>query len=150
MATCKTGSLGSTFATLTWRYNFCIPFTDIFLAQTRPDMTAFTNSLHRQWATPHSIPRVAQGAWKAGLMGIWSELTNNANLETWTCGKPTAITYQYAEGMLKRWHKTVNPHAAPIHTVYMVGDNPQSDVRGAMLADADSQLLDWRSVQRAG
>lgn len=104
-----------------------------------------TNIL-QQWATPHSIPRLAQGGFRAALEGVWAASTKGkAKLESWTCGKPTATTYGYAEKVLEAYHRKTEPDPSKaIKTVYMVGDNPESDIRGALLADENSRLA-WRS-----
>ncbi|KAH8782761.1 HAD-like domain-containing protein [Diaporthe sp. PMI_573] len=100
-----------------------------------------------QWATPHATPRLAQGAFRAALEGIWSSLTKGkAELQSWTCGKPTSTTYEYAEQILHKYHQKIEPlSTCPISKVYMIGDNPESDIRGANLADETSSLA-WRSV----
>lgn len=69
-----------------------------------------------------------------------------ADLQSWTCGKPTPITYDYAEQVLQKYHQKIEPFStSPIKTVYMIGDNPESDICGALIADESSSLA-WRSV----
>ncbi|ROW17713.1 hypothetical protein VPNG_00917 [Cytospora leucostoma] len=99
-----------------------------------------------EWATPHSIPRLAQGGFRAALEGVWAAATKGtAKLEAWTCGKPTAVTYQYAEKVLEEYHRKAEPDPENhIKTVYMIGDNPESDICGALSAD-DKSHLTWRS-----
>lgn len=77
---------------------------------------------------------------------MWAESTKGkAKLEAWTCGKPTTTTYQYAEDVLKKHHRKTEPNPNnAIKTVYMVGDNPESDICGALRADKESQLT-WLS-----
>lgn len=115
-----------------------------------------------EWATQAAQPRLAQGAFREALRGLWSEATGGADLRYTICGKPTELTYQYGEGALKDWNSR---HASAegclasedcskqereqgqrhgqqqqrlrghdhkdIGTVYMIGDNPQSDIKGA-------------------
>lgn len=45
-----------------------------------------------------------------------------------TGGKPTRRTYEFANGLLTDVVKRLN---APLGRVYMVGDNPESDIAGA-------------------
>ncbi|KAL2278444.1 hypothetical protein FJTKL_14379 [Diaporthe vaccinii] len=100
-----------------------------------------------QWSTAHANPRLAQGAFRAALEGIWSSVTKGkAELQSWTCGKPTTTTYDYAEQVLQKYHQKVEPlSTSPLKTVYMIGDNPESDICGAALADETSSLA-WKSV----
>ncbi|KAK2604265.1 hypothetical protein N8I77_007209 [Diaporthe amygdali] len=100
-----------------------------------------------QWATPHATPRLAQGGFRAALEGIWAQITKgNSKLQSWTCGKPTWTTYEFAEQVLREYHTKTKPDAKQsIKTVYMIGDNPESDIRGAIDADKTSELT-WRSV----
>jgi ribonucleotide monophosphatase NagD (HAD superfamily) len=66
-------------------------------------------------------------------------------LEAWTCGKPTTTTYDYAEKILEKYYRKTEPDPKnTIKTVYMVGDNPESDICGALLADKNSRLT-WQS-----
>ncbi|CZR69712.1 related to HAD superfamily hydrolase [Phialocephala subalpina] len=86
------------------------------------------------WATSYSIPRAAQGLFKAGLEGSWSALTNGADMSghVHVFGKPTEATYIYGEKTLQDWHASINgPNAKLISTVYMIGDNPASDIQGS-------------------
>lgn len=79
---------------------------------------------------------------------MWAAITKGtAKLEAWTCGKPTAVTYQYAEKVLEEHFRQAETDAKNhIKTVYMIGDNPESDVRGALSADDDDEShLTWRS-----
>ncbi|ROT42187.1 HAD-superfamily hydrolase [Sodiomyces alkalinus F11] len=81
-----------------------------------------------EWATEHRQPRFAQGAFREALKGIWRHATaGKAELEYSVVGKPTETTYVYAEKVLRGL--TLSP--GEIGTVYMVGDNPASDIVGA-------------------
>ncbi|KUI59836.1 hypothetical protein VP1G_07054 [Cytospora mali] len=114
---------------------------------TTSDVTKHHPSIHPfPWATPHAIPRLAQGGFRAALEGVWAASTKGkAKLEFWTCGKPTTTTYEYAEKILEKYYRKNNPDPKnTIKTVYMIGDNPESDICGALLADENSHLI-WRS-----
>lgn len=103
-----------------------------------------------EWATQYPLPRVAQGAFRAALEGLWRGATEGkaGALRAWTCGKPTAVTYRYAEAALEaHYYKkmgVIDP-GARLRRVYMIGDNPKSDICGARMADRESHLT-WRSV----
>lgn len=74
-----------------------------------------------------------------------------AELNSWTCGKPTTTTYEFAEQVLKEYNGKVQASVSTktktteLKTVYMIGDNPESDICGAISADKVSDLI-WRSV----
>ncbi|KKF95492.1 Protein SCO1 mitochondrial [Ceratocystis platani] len=61
------------------------------------------------WAAHFHQPRLGQGAFQASLDGVWRAITGGHSLQR---GKPG---------------DTVDS----LHNVYMVGDNPESDIRGA-------------------
>lgn len=66
---------------------------------------------------------------------------------TITSGKPTETSYLYAENAIEKHRRKLSPdaHIPDLRTVYMVGDNPNSDICGAKLANKTSYLT-WRSV----
>lgn len=102
-----------------------------------------------EWATPFAVSRLAQGGFRAALEGVWAAATKGkGQLNSWTCGKPTSTTYEYGEVVLEKYRHRVYPkaaHTSRLETVYMIGDNPESDIRGALRADKVSHLR-WRSV----
>ncbi|KAH7026107.1 HAD-like domain-containing protein, partial [Microdochium trichocladiopsis] len=93
-----------------------------------------------EWATSHPHPRFAQGAFREALEGVWRFATRDAaagggegvRLEYTIYGKPTDRTYVYGERPA-----AAAPTTAPsrrrrdISHVYMIGDNPESDIIGA-------------------
>ncbi|KAI0164218.1 HAD-superfamily hydrolase [Hypoxylon sp. FL1284] len=100
-----------------------------------------------EWSTEHSHPRLAQGAFRAALEGIWNRATGGrAALEYTLVGKPTDATFRYGERVLRQYADELNPaHPSSLATVYMVGDNPESDIVGAN-AFRSPDGLSWNSV----
>ncbi|KAK2048448.1 HAD-superfamily subfamily IIA hydrolase [Colletotrichum somersetense] len=118
------------------------------------------------WPTTWHQPRFGQGAFQAAVAGVWGAVTGGAALRTTTFGKPFATTYRYAERVLDAHRRAVLGKAAaaaaagggggggggggrgevvaPLKTVYMVGDNPESDIRGAN--DYSNEETEWASV----
>ena len=93
------------------------------------------------WAASYHLPRLGQGGFQAALEGVFNAITggpaNGVQLHKQLFGKPTQGTFEFAENRLKQ-HRTVlrggnndDDAAANLRTVYMVGDNPESDIRGA-------------------
>ncbi|KAI0892335.1 HAD-superfamily hydrolase [Annulohypoxylon nitens] len=96
-----------------------------------------------EWCTEHEQPRLAQGAFKEALGAIWKVKTGT-NLEYTRFGKPTEATYVYAERVLREYSQSQNP-SQEIGTVYMIGDNPESDVAGANSFRSEHGV-EWRSI----
>lgn len=104
-----------------------------------------------EWATEHNQPRFAQGAFREALKGVWEHATRKlAALEYHVVGKPTQTTYQYAEKVLRGYEDPsldISTHGLPreVRTVYMIGDNPESDIAGASSFDSPHGIH-WKSV----
>lgn len=107
-----------------------------------PDYT-FANAYH--------LPRMAQGALKAALEGILWFQHGKSTLVSTSCGKPTHTTYAYAEKVLNKYHADRHAESGStdplpfIKTVYMVGDNPLSDIAGAN-AFQSTTGAEWKSL----
>ncbi|KAI0009899.1 HAD-superfamily hydrolase [Xylariaceae sp. FL0662B] len=105
-----------------------------------------------EWCTEHEHPRFAQGAFREALRGVWAFATRGrAHLEYTVLGKPSEATYVYAEKALRRYNEALaEGDGAPaparaIRAVYMVGDNPESDIVGANTFKSRHDLA-WKSV----
>ncbi|KAH6651832.1 putative HAD superfamily hydrolase [Truncatella angustata] len=85
------------------------------------------------WSAAYHHPRFGQGAFQAAVAGIWREITNGVDLKRTVIGKPYRQTYRYAERVLNSHRAKVLGLSSmePLGRVYMVGDNPESDIRGA-------------------
>lgn len=100
------------------------------------------------WSTTYHQPRFGQGAFQAAVSGIWSQITGGKELQRTLYGKPFADTYRYAERVLNTHREQMlggGEARKPLKTVYMVGDNPESDIRGANEYDS-AHGTDWASV----
>lgn len=100
-----------------------------------------------EWKTEHEHPRLAQGAFREALRGLWNHATQGAaQLEYTICGKPTHTTYQYGERALQDLI-AANPSldGGDIEFVYMIGDNSASDIAGANTYKPQRGYR-WRSV----
>ncbi|KAF3768582.1 HAD-superfamily hydrolase, partial [Cryphonectria parasitica EP155] len=95
------------------------------------------------WSTGYHLPRFGQGAFRNALRAQFGAIVAQAGAEPYrmkdfTFGKPERSTYHYAQKVLMRhfqalWQTGEDrvEHAAPLQSVWMVGDNPESDIRGA-------------------
>jgi HAD superfamily hydrolase (TIGR01456 family) len=79
--------------------------------------------------TEHPFPRMSQGAFRIGLEAMYKSLTG-VELERVVYGKPELATYKYADQVITSWMETIhNDEKLPAH-IYMIGDNPASDIIG--------------------
>jgi HAD superfamily hydrolase (TIGR01456 family) len=87
------------------------------------------------WAASYHLSRLGQGGFAAAFDGLWASATNGAELTNKQFfGKPHQGTYEFAERMLMRYRKKTLGQIglnSPLRRVFMVGDNPESDIRGA-------------------
>ncbi|KAF8550688.1 HAD-superfamily hydrolase [Imleria badia] len=86
------------------------------------------------WKSDFDRPRLGQGAFKEAFQGVFKSLTGAPYPYT-QFGKPTEATYRFAEQVL-RGQLLGN---TSLDSVYMVGDNPESDIAGANAAR-------WKSI----
>lgn len=89
------------------------------------------------WKTEYAVNRFGTGAFVDALKGVWTAVTEGAELQYKALGKPSKHTYQYAHDKLLHFSSgkanlegDTNKVAA-LRRVYMIGDNPESDIRGA-------------------
>jgi HAD superfamily hydrolase (TIGR01456 family) len=111
------------------------------------------------WAAGYHLPRLGQGGFQHALEGVWSRLTHGAELESTVMGKPSSLAYSFAEKKLRRHRADLihqnNPEEAQqqqkkkeppeLSKVYMVGDNPESDIMGANNYNSP-HYTDWVSI----
>ncbi|KAI1778282.1 HAD-superfamily hydrolase [Hypoxylon cercidicola] len=98
-----------------------------------------------EWSTEHEHPRFAQGAFREALRGVWNHATRGrAQLEYEVVGKPTEATYKYGERVLREYGEALDA-SRTIDTVYMVGDNPESDIVGANSFRSEHGIV-WKSI----
>jgi len=90
------------------------------------------------WSSGFVSPRFGQGAFKVSLEALYHQLTNKYPKYT-QFGKPTKITYQYAEKILNNQIKSLGYHH--ISKFYAFGDNPEADIKGAHGYGWDSYLV---------
>ncbi|KAF5640308.1 cat eye syndrome critical region 5 precursor [Fusarium tjaetaba] len=106
------------------------------------------SNLDMLWKTNYPVNRFGTGAFMEALKGVWSTTTNGTELQFSALGKPSNHTYKYAHDRLLQYyhdmacnrgqspgHDTSKCH--PLRRVYMIGDNPESDIRGASEFEAE-------------
>ncbi|KAF8583910.1 HAD-superfamily hydrolase [Ramaria rubella] len=95
------------------------------------------------WRSTLEQPRLGQGAFLQAFQAVYKSVTG-AYYPYTQYGKPHEATYRFAESMLiERVSVLEGRHAQEIELppVYMVGDNPASDIAGANSASWSSILV---------
>ncbi|KAL8835049.1 MAG: hypothetical protein Q9170_003478 [Blastenia crenularia] len=90
------------------------------------------------WASQYHLPRLGQGGFQAAFKGVWDAVTGGKIPLNYTLiGKPSQETFEFAEKRLMAHRRDLlglpNGEAAGgarLRKVYMVGDNPESDIAG--------------------
>lgn len=86
------------------------------------------------WATSYHLSRLGQGGFTSAFDGLWCSVTAGAHLPKTVIGKPHQDTYEFAERQLRAHRKRLFGQIGlndPLRKVYMIGDNPESDIQGA-------------------
>lgn len=79
--------------------------------------------------TEHPQPRMTQGTFRIALEAIYKAITG-LELERVVYGKPELATYKYADEVMTSWMDTIHNEEKLPKNIYMIGDNPQSDIIG--------------------
>lgn len=79
--------------------------------------------------TEHPFPRMSQGAFRIGLEAMYKALTG-VDLERVVYGKPELATYKYADEVIASWMEEIHNDEVLPRNIYMIGDNPASDIIG--------------------
>jgi HAD superfamily hydrolase (TIGR01456 family) len=111
------------------------------------------------WAAGWHLPRLGQGGFQYALEGVWKRLTDGAELKSTVMGKPSSLTYAFAEKRLNSYrrdlvrdmlgeeqHSESEIDLPDLKKVYMVGDNPESDIMGANNYNNSPHGTEWISM----
>ncbi|KAI9369183.1 HAD-like domain-containing protein [Aspergillus egyptiacus] len=74
-------------------------------------------------------PRLTQGLYRISVEAQFKALTG-ADLERTIYGKPENATYKFADEVLRNWMEQIHNERQLPENIYMVGDNPASDICG--------------------
>lgn len=106
-----------------------------------PSIPIYFSNNDLLWANQYPLPRLGQGALRTTIEALFTELTGY-KLRSTIIGKPVRETYEFAENTLNDWRQNVfdlPPNSW--EKVYMVGDNPASDIDGANRYGWESMLV---------
>ena len=115
--------------------------------------TLYFSNVDLLWAADYHLSRLGQGGFQAALEGLWRAVTYHKDHKTppelykTVIGKPYRETYSFAEKQLMRHRDSLFGKEQPtkLKRVYMVGDNPESDIRGANTYESPHGI-EWLSL----
>ncbi|KAI0075369.1 HAD-superfamily hydrolase [Panus rudis PR-1116 ss-1] len=95
------------------------------------------------WRSDFERPRLGQGAFREAFQAVFKSL-NGREYPHIQYGKPTKATYDFAARVLQ--DRLAEIYGRPLSEteqprIYMIGDNPESDIAGANAAGWDSVLV---------
>ncbi|KAF2244029.1 HAD-superfamily hydrolase [Trematosphaeria pertusa] len=99
--------------------------------------------------TEHPIPRMSQGTFRIGLEAMYKALTG-VDLERVVYGKPELATYKYADEVIASWMEQIHNDEVLPSNIYMIGDNPQSDIIGGNMYGWNTCLVKTGVYQGEG
>ncbi|XP_002712834.1 haloacid dehalogenase-like hydrolase domain-containing 5 isoform X1 [Oryctolagus cuniculus] len=97
-----------------------------------PHLPVLASNMDLLWMAEARMPRFGHGTFLLCLEAIYQKVTGRELRYEGLMGKPSILTYQYAEELIRQ-QAVRRGWAAPIRKLYAVGDNPMSDVYGANL-----------------
>ncbi|CCF59455.1 hypothetical protein KAFR_0H00460 [Kazachstania africana CBS 2517] len=113
-----------------------------------PSIPIFFSNKDLLWSNAYNLNRFGQGAFRLLVRKLYCETNNGKPLIDFVTGKPTKLTYDFAHHLLIRWRDVLFQHSdgspatlpelgiapknSPFTDVFMVGDNPASDIAGAI------------------
>ncbi|KAG5467018.1 hypothetical protein LSCM1_01197 [Leishmania martiniquensis] len=98
--------------------------------QTTPYFAAADDLL---WSTEAPLPRLGQGAFREMLASVYESVTGQG-MQVLQYGKPRAIAYAFAEQRVKKLSASLGWDPNQLRSIFMVGDNVESDIVGANAA----------------
>ncbi|NXI22886.1 HDHD5 hydrolase, partial [Sterrhoptilus dennistouni] len=97
-----------------------------------PHIPVLACNMDLMWVAEAQSPRFGHGTFMVCLENIYKKITGRDLKYEALMGKPSRLTYQYAEHLI-RAQALQRSWDQPIHTLYAVGDNLMTDVYGANL-----------------
>ncbi|NXP19556.1 HDHD5 hydrolase, partial [Scytalopus superciliaris] len=97
-----------------------------------PHIPVLACNMDLMWVAEAQSPRFGHGTFMVCLENIYKKITGRDLKYEALMGKPSRLTYQYAEQLI-RGQALHRQWQQPIHTLYAVGDNVMTDVYGANL-----------------
>uniref|UniRef100_A0A8C8SHH5 Haloacid dehalogenase-like hydrolase domain-containing 5 n=1 Tax=Pelusios castaneus TaxID=367368 RepID=A0A8C8SHH5_9SAUR len=100
-----------------------------------PHIPVLACNMDLLWMAEAKMPRFGHGIFLVCLENIYKKVTGKELKYEALIGKPSIVTYQYAEYLIQQQVER-RGWPSPICRLYAVGDNPMSDIYGANLYDS--------------
>nr|KAF6373833.1 haloacid dehalogenase like hydrolase domain containing 5 [Pipistrellus kuhlii] len=114
-----------------------------------PHLPVLASNMDLLWMAEAKMPRFGHGTFLLCLETIYRKVTGKELRYKGLMGKPSILTYQYAEELIRQQAER-RGWAAPIQKLYAVGDNPMSDVYGANLFNQYLQMAKHERAEKLG
>ncbi|NXQ35723.1 HDHD5 hydrolase, partial [Alaudala cheleensis] len=111
-----------------------------------PHIPVLACNMDLMWVAEAQSPRFGHGTFMVCLENIYKKITGRELKYEALMGKPSRLTYQYAEQLI-RAQALQRSWQQPIHTLYAVGDNVMTDVYGANLYNRFLQESSGRAAR---
>ncbi|XP_010184903.1 PREDICTED: cat eye syndrome critical region protein 5, partial [Mesitornis unicolor] len=111
-----------------------------------PHLPILACNMDLLWMAEAKMPRFGHGTFLLCLETIYKKVTGRELKYEALIGKPSTVTYCYAEYLIKQQAEKQG-WKAPIRRLYAVGDNPMSDVYGANLYNSYLKSAHQNQVQ---
>ncbi|XP_063785395.1 haloacid dehalogenase-like hydrolase domain-containing 5 isoform X2 [Pseudophryne corroboree] len=98
----------------------------------RPQIPILACNMDLLWMAEAKMPRFGHGTFLVCLETLYHKLTGQELRYEALIGKPSTVTYSFAEQLLLRQARE-RGWKCPVRTLYAIGDNPMADVYGANL-----------------
>ncbi|XP_027977029.1 haloacid dehalogenase-like hydrolase domain-containing 5 isoform X1 [Eumetopias jubatus] len=114
-----------------------------------PHLPVLASNMDLLWMAEAKMPRFGHGTFLLCLETIYRKVTGKELRYEGLMGKPSVLTYQYAEDLIRQQAER-RGWVAPIQKLYAIGDNPMSDVYGANLFHKYLQMAKHDGAEERG
>ncbi|CAM9870509.1 unnamed protein product [Lampetra fluviatilis] len=97
-----------------------------------PHLPLLACNMDLMWMAEAKMPRFGHGTFMVCLESIYKKVTGRELKYEALIGKPSEVTYQYAEYLVRTQAREMG-WQHPVETLYAIGDNPMADIYGANL-----------------
>ncbi|KAJ6659967.1 hypothetical protein lerEdw1_018164 [Lerista edwardsae] len=97
-----------------------------------PHLPILACNMDLLWMAEAKMPRFGHGTFLVCLENIYKKMTGKDLKYEALVGKPSTVTYRYAEHVMKLQMEK-RGWASPLRHLYAIGDNPMADIYGANL-----------------
>ncbi|XP_062402656.1 haloacid dehalogenase-like hydrolase domain-containing 5 [Sardina pilchardus] len=97
-----------------------------------PHIPVLACNMDLLWMAEAKNPRFGHGMFLVCLESIYKKVTGREIKYEALIGKPSVVTYNYAELLIRKQAETLG-WTSPVERLYAIGDNPMADIYGANL-----------------